>query len=88
MAVSAADGWRARRDSVGASAAAVLILWTAGFVFLLAEWVVSAAAPWNKPERRCRVHQWTRTEKGFLCRACGWRCESGTDDERDLPLPP
>jgi hypothetical protein len=70
---------------VGASAAAVLILWTAGFVFLLGEWVVSAAAPWNKLERRCRVHQWTRTEKGFLCRACGWRCETGADAEGDPP---
>lgn len=70
------------------SAIAVLILWTAGFAFLLAEWLVNAAGPWSKPERRCRVHRWTRTEKGFLCRACGWRCESGTDAEMDLPLPP
>jgi hypothetical protein len=70
------------------SAAALVIVWAAGLVFLLGGRWLSITAPWSGAEKRCRVHRWTRTEKGFLCSVCGWRCESGVAPEGDVPPVP
>lgn len=67
-------------------AEAGLFLWFVGLVYLLVSRGLGVRLPKTDSRGRCRLHRWTRTEGGFLCTACGWRCEAGGDSQRDPSL--
>lgn len=65
-----------------------LIIWVFGLVFTLVGRGVTVVFPGTRPLGLCRLHQWARTERGFRCGACGWRCEADGGSGQDAPLAP